>query len=131
MTYFEVCPTKLALNLFKKWSFEVVRDIWFGLVTFSEILKANHGLSTKVLSQRLKELEKYGIIEKKIISVTPLRAKYQLTEKGLALNRIMYDFAMFSYDYYLDKLFQENAPSRSEMAEKVAKAFKIDLTNPY
>jgi DNA-binding HxlR family transcriptional regulator len=122
----KTCPTKFALKLFKKWSIEIVRDIWFGKERFSDILKANPGLSTKVLSQRLRELEGYDIIEKFIISKTPLRAVYQLTEKGRALNRIMYDLAMFSYDYYAQEIFEETPPTRSEMVARTGTIFKLD-----
>lgn len=122
----KTCPTKFTLKLFKKWSIEIVRDIWFGQERFSDILKANPGLSTKVLSQRLRELEQYEILEKIIISKTPLRAIYQLTEKGRALNRIMYDLAMFSYEYYAQEIFEGEPPSRPEMVEITGNIFKLD-----
>ncbi len=122
----KTCPTKYALKFLKKWSIEIVRDIWFGKVKFTEILNGNPGLSSKVLSQRLKELEEYKIITKIIISKSPLRAEYQLTEKGRALNRIMYDLAMFSYDFYLEEIFDKNPPSRREMAKITSNLFKID-----
>ncbi|MFX0084855.1 MAG: winged helix-turn-helix transcriptional regulator [Candidatus Hodarchaeota archaeon] len=122
----KTCPTKYALKFLKKWSIEIVRDIWFGKVKFTEILNSNPGLSSKVLSQRLKELEEYNIITKMIISKSPLRAEYQLTDKGRALNRIMYDLAMFSYDYYLKEIFDKNPPSRREMAKITSNIFKID-----
>lgn len=122
----KTCPTKFALKLFKKWSIEIVRDIWFGKERFSDILKANPGLSTKVLSQRLRELEQYNIVEKIIISKTPLRAIYQLTEKGRALNRIMYDLAMFSYDYYPQEIFEGTPPTRPEMVARTEAIFKLD-----
>lgn len=127
MTQLKVCPTKYALKFFKKWSIEVVRDIWMGNGKFTDILNANPGLSSKVLSQRLKELEEYDIIDKRIISMTPLRAEYNLTEKGRALNRIMYDLAMFSFDYYGAEIFEGDPPSRSEMIKVTAKMFKIDF----
>jgi DNA-binding HxlR family transcriptional regulator len=120
------CPTKFALKFFKKWSIEVVRDIWFGKERFTEILEANPGLSSKVLSQRLKELEKYGIIDKRIVSKTPMRAEYKLTQKGQALNMIMYDLAIFSYDYYLDDIFEGKPLSRSEMIKVTSDNFKIN-----
>lgn len=126
LTNLKICPTKYTLKFFRKWSIEIVRDIWFGHAKFTDILKSNPGLSSKVLSQRLKELEDYKIISKRIINKSPLRAEYQLTDKGRALNRIMYDFAMFSYDYYLTELFEKNPPTRPEMAKMTANIFKID-----
>ncbi|MHA1995827.1 MAG: winged helix-turn-helix transcriptional regulator [Candidatus Hodarchaeales archaeon] len=126
MVEMKECPTKFALKFFKKWSIEVVRDIWFGKERFTEILEANPGLSSKVLSQRLKELEKYGIIDKRIVSKTPMRAEYKLTQKGQALNMIMYDLAIFSYDYYLDDIFEGKPLSRSEMIKVTSDNFKIN-----
>ncbi|MHA1977072.1 MAG: winged helix-turn-helix transcriptional regulator [Candidatus Hodarchaeales archaeon] len=125
MVEMKVCPTKFAFKFFKKWSIEVVRDIWFGKERFSEILESNPGLSSKVLSQRLKELIKYGIIDKRVVSKTPMRAEYKLTEKGQALNKIMYDLAIFSYDYYTNEIFEGNPLSRSEMIKVTSDNFKI------
>ena len=119
------CPTKFALKFFRKWSIEVIRDIWFGKDTFTEILTANPGLSSKVLAQRLRELGKYGIIEKMIVSKSPLRAEYRLTPKGQALNKIMFDLAMFSFDYYASEIFEGEPPSRSEMIKSTSDIFKI------
>lgn len=129
MVEMKECPTKFALKFFKKWSIEVVRDIWFGKERFSEILEANPGLSSKVLSQRLRELEKYGIIDKRIVSKTPMRAEYKLTEKGQALNKIMFDLAIFSYDYYVNEIFEGKPLSRSEMIKVTSDNFKIDQSD--
>ncbi|MFX1508317.1 MAG: winged helix-turn-helix transcriptional regulator [Promethearchaeota archaeon] len=127
MVEMKECPTKFALKFFKKWSIEVIRDIWFGKERFTEILEANPGLSSKVLSQRLRELEKYEIIDKRIVSKSPMRARYKLTEKGQALNRIMFDLAIFSYDYYANEIFEGEPPSRSEMIKLTSDNFKIDF----
>jgi len=94
-------------------------------VKFTDILNNNPGLSTKILSQRLKELMENGIINKRIINESPLKSEYQLTEKGRALNRIMYDLAMFSYDYYSTDIFESDPLSRLEMTKKTAKIFNI------
>jgi DNA-binding HxlR family transcriptional regulator len=126
MVEMKKCPTKFALKFFKKWSIEIVRDIWFGKKRFTEILEANQGLSSKVLSQRLRELDEYGIIDKIIVSKTPMRAEYNLTEKGQALNKIMYDLAIFSYDYYIDDIFEGEPLSRSEMIKVTSTNFKLD-----
>jgi DNA-binding HxlR family transcriptional regulator len=73
----------------------------------------------------LKELENHGIIKKNVISNTPLRAEYMLTHKGQALNKIMYDLALFSYDYYSKDIFEKTPPSRNEMAKVTADIFNI------
>jgi len=49
---------------------------------FSEFIQSNEGLSSKVLSQRLRELQNVGIIYKRILSKNPVKVEYELTEKG-------------------------------------------------
>jgi DNA-binding HxlR family transcriptional regulator len=91
------CPIDVALKYAGiKRSIELIKDMFFGMKHFSEFLEANPGLGAKVLSQRLKEMEKNGLIVKKVVSVTPLPIEYSLTEKGKALNRVIYEMASFA-----------------------------------
>lgn len=93
----KLCHIDVALKYVgKKWSIELIKDMFFGMSHFNEFLQANPDLSAKVLSQRLKELEKNGIVEKKVISVTPLSIEYRLTDKGKALNKVIYELANFA-----------------------------------
>ena len=52
---------------------------------FSEIAHAVPDLSDRLLSERMKELEAEGIVERRVIDDTPVRVEYALTEKGEAL----------------------------------------------
>jgi DNA-binding HxlR family transcriptional regulator len=47
------------------------------------------GLSDRLLSERLKELESEGIVIRTVVPSTPVRIDYELTEKGLALNEVI------------------------------------------
>lgn len=47
----------------------------------------------------MENLENYGYIEKVIVSKTPLRAEYHLTEKGQGLNRMLYELVVFARDF--------------------------------
>lgn len=91
------CPIDVALKYVgKKWSIEIIKDLFFGMGHFNQFLEANPNLSAKVLSQRLKEMEKNGLIVKKVVSVTPLSVEYHLTDKGRALNKVVYEMAVFA-----------------------------------
>lgn len=91
------CPIENALDYIgKKWSLEIVRDLFMGKHQFKEFLEANPDLSNKMLSQRLKELESNGIVDKKIAGVHPVRIEYWLTKKGKSLNGILYELGLFS-----------------------------------
>jgi len=52
---------------------------------FGELTSVIPGLSDRMLSERLKELEAEGIVARSVVPETPVRVEYRLTEKGLAL----------------------------------------------
>lgn len=83
-------------QLTKKWSMLIIKDIFFGNHRFSDFLDKNPNLSSKVLSEQLRNLEETGFIEKKIISVTPLKVEYILTQKGRDLNKLLYELMVFA-----------------------------------
>lgn len=56
---------------------------------FTEILGSVGGLHDRLLSERLKELETEGIVERKVYPETPVRIEYGLTEKGKDLDRVV------------------------------------------
>lgn len=89
------CPIDTALRyLGNKWTFHIIRDLFFGKKSFNEFLK-EEGLYGGVLSKRLKELRDNGIIEKKVSDTFPVLIEYHLTEKGRALNKVLYELAVF------------------------------------
>ena len=91
------CPIQSALGpIGKKWSINIIRDLFMGKKRFKDFLISNPTISTKMLSTRLKELEKDKIIEKKVVSTNPIIIEYVLTTKGRSLNKILYEIALFS-----------------------------------
>ena len=98
----EKIPIKLS-PLDKKWSIEIIEDLFKGKSKFSDFLKNNTGLSNRILSQRLKELGEEGFIEKTIKSAMPMKIEYRLTEKGISLRRALKELAMISFKSYAKK----------------------------
>ena len=68
-----------------RWSGAIIRGLLMGLTRFSELRGAIPGLSDRMLSERLKDLEAEGVVERRVIPETPVRIEYHLTPKGLAL----------------------------------------------
>jgi len=100
------CPVEATFeHIGKKWSINILRDLFMGKKRFREFLETNKKLSGKVLSQRLRDLEKHKLIHKKIVSKTPLKAEYALTEKGRNLNKVLYEVIMFSMKNYPKQVF--------------------------
>ena len=82
-----LCPKMEAtLELLgKKWIALIVFALFKGSNKFSDIEKFIPGLSARMLSERLKELEKKEIIIKNVYPETPVRIEYTLSQKGIEL----------------------------------------------
>ena len=118
-----VCPVDRTLNLInKKWSIQIIRDMFFGKKHFKEFKEDKPNLSNKVLSGCLKELEENGIIEKKVFNTAPVTTEYYLTEYGQSMNRIIYELAMFT----LNDETSYNDETRRELKETFRDTLKID-----
>ena len=69
----------------KRWTGAILSVLMEGPLRFSEIGQLVPELSDRLLSERLKELETEGIVERRVIDETPVRVEYALTDKGRAL----------------------------------------------
>ncbi|KIO58839.1 hypothetical protein B4065_0660 [Caldibacillus thermoamylovorans] len=56
-------------------------------------------ISGRLLSERLKDLEKLGIVSRQVFPEVPDRVEYSLTEKGLALNPVMKELQTWALKY--------------------------------
>jgi DNA-binding HxlR family transcriptional regulator len=81
-----------AMRLFEdvlgcKWTLGVLDALHAGTLRPGAIRRAIPGLTTKVLQQRLKKLERFGLIVRRLVADRPLHVEYRLTPKGRALWR--------------------------------------------
>ena len=118
-----VCPVDRTLNLInKKWSIQIIRDMFFGKKRIKEFKEDKPDLSNKVLSNCLKELEENGLIRKEVLNTTPVTTEYYLTEYGKSMNKIVYELAMFT-------LKNENAYTdeiRNDLKDTFRQTLEID-----
>ena len=70
----------------KRWTGAILLVLLDGPLRFSEIGHLVPELSDRLLSERLKELENEGIVERHVIDDSPVRVQYGLTDKGRALD---------------------------------------------
>ncbi|ABE51363.1 winged helix-turn-helix transcriptional regulator [Methanococcoides burtonii] len=97
-------PIDKAIKIIsKKWTLNIIRDMFCGKKQFNEFLKSNPKLSSKVLSDKLRQLEQDDLIEKLIVSKTPLSIEYHLTSKGRNLNKLLYEISGFAYEEFVDE----------------------------
>lgn len=92
-----ICPRfeKAISILSQRWTGLVIYQLLTGPKRFGT-LESSMGISGRVLSERLKELENQGIVKREVFPETPVRIEYSLTEKGLALEPIMKEIETWS-----------------------------------
>lgn len=82
-----VCPHfHAAIELIgKRWTGAIVFALTEGPLRFGELAKAVPGLSDRLLSRRLRELEREGLVKREVEPGSPVRVTYSLTEAGVEL----------------------------------------------
>ena len=87
----EPCPRfdRAMSTLSKKWNCMIIRCMLAEPRRFSDISNYVEGLSDRLLSQRLQELEESGIVERRVYDTKPVLVEYALSEKGLALRQVV------------------------------------------
>jgi DNA-binding HxlR family transcriptional regulator len=84
--YDPACPTRLTLDrIADKWTVLIVGILATGTRRFGELRREIDGISPKVLTQKLRELERDGIITRKIYASIPPKVEYRLTPLGQTL----------------------------------------------
>lgn len=88
-----VCPHfHAAIELIgKRWTGAILIALTDGPSRFGELAKAVPGISDRLLSQRLRELEESGLVQRTVEEGTPVRVSYALTEKGAALKPAIHE----------------------------------------
>lgn len=66
----------------RRWSGAILRSLLQGNQRFTDIRTSIPGLSDRLLSERLKELESEGLVTRQVYAETPVRIEYELTDKG-------------------------------------------------
>ncbi|MNP43630.1 HTH-type transcriptional regulator YodB [compost metagenome] len=91
MEKYHMCPKfENAFELLgKRWTGLIIRTLMSGQKRFSDIAEAIPNMSARMLTERFKELEKEGIITRKVYPEIPVRIEYELSEKGKELEATM------------------------------------------
>ena len=109
------CPIKTSLGVLgKKWTILILRDIGFRKINrFNRILESIPGLTPRVLSMRLRELEKEGFIEcKQEKRISTIIVIWNLTEKGKDTLPILLMISAFSFKWYSEFIFEDKKPRK-------------------
>jgi DNA-binding HxlR family transcriptional regulator len=107
------CPIKTSLEVLgKKWTMLIIRDIGVRRIArFNRLLESIPGLTPRVLSMRLKELEKEGFIEY-AEQRSPMMVLWRLTEKGKDTLPILMQMVAFGSKWYSTVVFEDKMPRK-------------------
>jgi DNA-binding HxlR family transcriptional regulator len=87
---FYYCPVDLTLSIIGgRWKSLVFWNLRNGTKRFGEIKKILVGINDKMLAQVLRELEKSGVVSRKVYEVIPPKVEYSLTDEGKKLLPVM------------------------------------------
>ncbi len=88
------CGVAKTLHIIgSKWTMLILHNIFEGRNRFGQLQRTLDGISPKTLSVRLSELEKDGIVKRRVYAEVPLHVEYHLTEKGRSLREIFSELA--------------------------------------
>jgi DNA-binding HxlR family transcriptional regulator len=109
------CPVDTTFRIIgKKYTVLLIRNMLSDHTRFNQFLESIEGMNQKILSARLKEMEKNELITRKVYAETPLRVEYFLTEKGRATKPILDCMAAFSLRYCSKDVFDDGKPRSLE-----------------
>ena len=130
---FEKCPIRASLgSLGRKWALLVLRDVaFFRNVTFSQILRNNGGMTPRVLSMRLKDLCREGLVQRKVSLNDQRVVRYQLTARGRDIVPILTAFIQYGIRHHAEIVFEDEKPRELERLFAGEQAFMLGRLSRY
>lgn len=97
----KICPIEEAVNLIgHKWKVLILRNLLNkNHQRFSDLLRGINGISQKMLTQQLRQMEQDGLISRKIYAEVPPKVEYSLTELGWSLQPILESISFWGKNY--------------------------------
>lgn len=84
------CPVETTLTLISdKWKVLIIRDLMPGTKWFGELKRSIGGVSQKVLTSQLRQMEESGLLRRTVYPEVPPRVEYTLTELGYSLKPVL------------------------------------------
>ncbi len=106
------CPVETTLMLIgDKWKVLILRELMEGTKRFGELKRSIGHVTQKVLTAQLRDMEKKGLLTRKVYAEVPPRVEYTLTETGYSLKPILDSMVVWGRAYQQQN---EAAPQASD-----------------
>lgn len=94
------CPVEITMGLIgDKWKVLIIRDLLTGTKRFGELKKSLSGITQKVLTNNLRQMESSGLILRKVYAEVPPKVEYSLSNTGLSLKPILDSMVDWGNEY--------------------------------
>lgn len=93
----EPCPIEKGMRVIGgKWKGSILWHMKDGPIRFNDLARQLGGASKKVISQRLKEMEELGLVQRELLSERPITVNYSITKFGKTALGILEDLKNWS-----------------------------------
>lgn len=94
------CPVEITMGLIgDKWKVLIIRDLLTGTKRFGELKKSLSGITQKVLTNNLRQMESSGLVLRKVYAEVPPKVEYSLSDTGLSLKPILDSMVEWGNEY--------------------------------
>lgn len=112
------CPVELTLNVVGgKWKVLLLWNMKGGVKRYGELKRLVPGITHKMLTQQLRELEDDGIINRRVYEIVPPRVEYSLTERGEQLRPVLEMMGQWGMQFLTVE--DDNTPQAGSYCEAV------------
>jgi len=94
-----------------RWTGAIIRTLLQGSTRYAHLKAAVPDITDRMLSERLRFLETEGVVTRRVLPASPVRVEYELTEKGLSLERALNEIGTWAERWI---------PGDSEPAERAS-----------
>jgi DNA-binding HxlR family transcriptional regulator len=95
------CPVACALDIVgDRWTLLIIRDLLLGKTRYGDFTASSEHIPTNILADRLKRLERHGLIRSTLYSEHPPRREYHLTAAGWELRRVIEAMARWGLEQF-------------------------------
>lgn len=94
------CPVETTIKMIGcSWKILIIRELLSGTKRFGELKKSVKGITQKVLTSKLREMEETGLVERTVYPQIPPKVEYTLTDVGYSLRPVLETLKDWGKDY--------------------------------
>lgn len=103
-------PVRDALDILNgKWKIPIITTLMFGKKRFKEMQREIEGITAKMLSKELKELELNDLVKRTVYDTLPVTVEYSITQYGISLGKVINELRLWGLQHR-KRLMRKDTP---------------------